>query len=138
VEAHLPDHDAQHAHVAERAFLHLQRLIVADPYVRRTWQEAFESGEVECEGLGGCHLLHHGIYGVKANSAGERTDLILGTKLVVTSELRRAADAMAVTEWKLVRDASNLDAVLDGARNQLARYTGAHSRVLKSRRFASW
>lgn len=122
-EPYMHDSDATHVHVVERAFLHLQRLIVADRDVRRSWLAAYDFGEVACERLGGCHLLHHGIYGVKANAAHERTDLILGTRLSTPGAIRRAADAMVVTEWKLVRDESDLEDTVNAARTQLARYS---------------
>jgi hypothetical protein len=118
----LENEDVIHAHVVERAFLHLQRLIVADSSVRSVWQGAFDSGEIECERRGGVQLLHHGIYGAKMNSTGERTDLVLGTQLAVTDQLRRATSAVALTEWKIVRNVAQLDAVIDGARNQLVLY----------------
>ncbi len=42
---------------SERAFAHLQRLIVVDSTFREKWQAAFEKGEVACEKLGAVHLL---------------------------------------------------------------------------------
>jgi len=124
IELHplMQDNDLRHIHIAERAFLHLQRLIVADPEVQTKWRTAFMNGEVACERLGGAHLLHHGIYAIKSNSTGERTDLVLGTRLAVTSNTRRGADAMALTEWKIVRDPSRLDSKINDARGQAARY----------------
>ncbi|MDO8433308.1 MAG: hypothetical protein Q7S58_12950 [Candidatus Binatus sp.] len=90
----------------DRAFLHLRRSIVADPSVSLRWQEAFEKGEVACEKLGGAHLLSFGIYSFKAASPGERTDLILGTPLEITAEVRSAVDALVLTEWKKVASAA--------------------------------
>jgi hypothetical protein len=122
LEPHMQDSDEERIHIAERAFLHLQRIIVADDNAREAWQAAFARGEVACEKLGGVHLLHHGIYAVKSNAAGERTDLILGERLAITPRLRRAADAIALTEWKLVRDPAQLNTEVDQARRQAARY----------------
>jgi hypothetical protein len=116
------NNDLQRVHIAERAFLHLQRLIVADVDFRSKWQAAFAAGEVACEKLGGAHLLHHGIYAIKSNAAGERTDLVLGDRLAITPKLRRSSDAMALTEWKIVRNRAYLGAVVDDARGQALRY----------------
>jgi hypothetical protein len=60
--------------LSERAFDHLQRSIVADPDIKTKWQNAFALGEVNCEQLGGVHLLAHGIFAFKVNAEGERTD----------------------------------------------------------------
>lgn len=121
----LSDSELPKIHIAERAFLHLQRLIVADPEVRAKWQAAFKkrSGEVACEQLGGAHLLHHGIYAFKSSASGERTDLVLGTRLAITSKIQRSSDAMALTEWKRVRGRVTLDAAVIAARKQALRYT---------------
>jgi len=62
--------------LSERAFQHLQRLIVVDDEVRRKWQAAFAKGEVECEKLGAVHLLGHGIWAFKIDASGGRTDLV--------------------------------------------------------------
>ena len=61
---------------ADRAFVHLQRLIVVDDEARAKWQAAHNDHETACERLGGVHLLLHGILGFKVNAAGERTDLV--------------------------------------------------------------
>jgi hypothetical protein len=42
---------------SERAFLHLQRTLVADDDVRAKWRAAYESGESRCEQLGGVRIL---------------------------------------------------------------------------------
>jgi hypothetical protein len=122
VDPFMHDTDLPMVHIAERAFLHLQRLIVADADVRAKWQRAFAAGEVECEKLGGVQLLHHGIYAVKSNAAGERTDLVLGTRFALTPKIQRSVDAMALTEWKLVRGPARLDAAVEDARGQATRY----------------
>ena len=51
---------------SERAFMHLQRLLVVDDTLRGSWRSAFEeSGETKCEKLGAVHLLWHGIFASK-------------------------------------------------------------------------
>src|SRR5258707_13086277 len=51
---------------ADRAFEHLQRMIVADSDYKAKWQAAFDRGEEACEQLGAVHLLLHGIWAFKA------------------------------------------------------------------------
>jgi hypothetical protein len=106
----------------DRAFLHLQRSIVADPSVRERWKHAFdEEGEVACERLGAAHLLLFGIYSFKANAEGERTDIILGERLSL-SEVEKASEALVLTEWKMVsRD--NLEKTAEHAFQQARRYS---------------
>ena len=53
----LVDHQLAIRSRTERAFEHLQRLIVVDDNVREKWQRAFQAGEPECEKLGAVHLL---------------------------------------------------------------------------------
>lgn len=86
---------------AERAFEHLQRSIVADPDIRKKWQMAFEKGETDCEALGSIQLLMHGIWAFKANSAGERTDLLFRNVLSDARPIETAADGLVLTEWKV-------------------------------------
>ena len=89
-----------------RAFAHLQRSIVADEGIRATWDNAFKNtrtGETACEQLGATHLLLHGVWAFKADATGARTDLVLGEPLLVGNEVRAAADALVLTEWKVVR-----------------------------------
>jgi hypothetical protein len=114
--------EAHQISIVERALLHLQRLMVADPDVQTKWLSAYRQGELSCERLGGAHLLHHGIYPIKSNATGERTDLILGNRLAITSGLRRATEAMALTEWKVIRDPKKSDEIIDQARKQASRY----------------
>lgn len=110
--------------LTERAFLHLQRSIVADPDVAARWQRAFGEGELACEKLGSQHLLLHGIWAFKANTAGERTDLVLGTALTVTERVRQAAEAMVLTEWKVVAAPGECRRVAAAAVEQARRYAG--------------
>jgi hypothetical protein len=83
----------------ERAFEHVRRLIVVDPAQRKLWQEAYASGEPDCEALGATALLSHGIWTFKANSAGGRTDLVYSEPIDFGSATR-AADGLVLTEWK--------------------------------------
>ncbi|MGO9061261.1 MAG: hypothetical protein ACLQU2_28355 [Candidatus Binataceae bacterium] len=98
----LADTEVIARNLVARAFLHLQRSIIADKGIRKTWQEAYDDGETACESLGATHLLLHGIWAFKAYAAGERTDLVLGGKLQLTPEIESAAEALVLTEWKLV------------------------------------
>jgi hypothetical protein len=107
---------------SERAFTHLQRLIVADPDVREKWQKAFEKGETECEKLGAAHLLHHGIWAFKANAEGARTDLVFGELLVSFDEVERSSEGLVLTEWKLSRKESEGANKFVEAREQATRY----------------
>lgn len=93
--------------ITERAFLHLQRSIIADQNIKERWVIAFDSGEIDCEKLGAVHLLLHGIWAFKASGPGEQTDLILREPLNI-SEAESAADALVLTEWKVVRNPGEL------------------------------
>lgn len=108
----------------KRAFQHLDRSLVADREIRQKWIKAFEEGETACEKLGAVHLLLHGIWAFKANSVGERTDLILGNQLVVNDEMKGAAHGLVLTEWKLVKPNDNPEVVKDEAKSQACRYSG--------------
>jgi hypothetical protein len=109
VEYLLADTNVIARNPTNRAFLHLQRLIVADGGIRITWQKAYEDGETACERLGANHLLLHGIWAFKTDAAGERTDLVLGGKLQLTPEIESAADSLVLTEWKLVHSYADLE-----------------------------
>lgn len=106
----------------DRAFLHLQRSIVCDSAFAEKWKKAFEHHETTCEKLGGAHLLQFGIYGFKAQSTGEQTDLILGTKLRITPEIERASEALVLTEWKRVTDVKDRDTKIEEAYRQAKNY----------------
>lgn len=124
IEYYLADREARWRSAVERAFLHLDRLIVADPDVQSKWAGALRDGETRCERLGGAHLLHHGIWAFKAHGEGERTDLVLGTPVSPDDldQLTRAAELMILTEWKCVEDASGLSKKYEEALHQLRRY----------------
>lgn len=108
--------------LVDRAFLHLQRSIVADPDFAKKWQKAFCRGETACEKLGGLHLLQFGIYGFKAQSNGEQTDLILGRRLRLTAEIERATEALVLTEWKRVSNIKDLSKKIQEAERQAKSY----------------
>jgi hypothetical protein len=119
----MADHDeVMRSHVA-RAFRHLQRSLVADSDFRIKWLAAFEKGETACEQLGGVHLLLHGIWAFKASSVGERTDLILGTRLVLDQEGLASAHGLVLTEWKLVRKGDSPESIMRIAKNQAGMYS---------------
>jgi hypothetical protein len=107
---------------SERAFAHLQRSIVADPEFGEKWQSALDQGEVQCERLGGAHLLLHGIYAFKINAEGERTDLVFQDVVGELADEQRYADGLVLTEWKVA--ASDLEAAkqFEAARMQAGRY----------------
>ncbi len=124
VDYHLADREVRWRSAVERAFLHLDRLIVADPDVQAKWAAALQKGETRCERLGGAHLLHHGIWAFKAHGEGERTDLVLGTPVSPDDldRVTRAAELMILTEWKCVDGASELPRKHGEAMRQLQRY----------------
>ena len=117
----LSDAEVEVRSFVDRAFLHLQRSLVADPLFAKRWQSAFGRGELACEKLGAAHLLQFGIYAFKANSAGEQTDLILGGRVPV-DDVRRGAETLVLTEWKLIRRPSDLQKLADSAYEQAKRY----------------
>ena len=67
----------------------------------------------QCEQLGMVHLLVRGIWAFKSVAPGERTDLVLGTRLEITPQIESAAEALVLTEWKVVRKASELGTLAD-------------------------
>jgi hypothetical protein len=118
---HLSDQAAVARRLSERAFQHLQRRIVADPTEHARWAEAFKQGETACEKLGAAHLLWHGLWGFKVSGAGEATDLIFGEPIDVTA-VQSAAEALVLTEWKLVRQPSQATSQAQQAHAQASRY----------------
>lgn len=140
LEYHLSDREERWRKLVERAFLHLDRLLVADPEVAHKWLTAFATGEPACEKLGGAHLLHHGLWSFKSHAPGERTDLVLGTRLAQSDldDAARAAETMILTEWKCVRSPAELSGPYDDAVRQLRLYgTGSLAGFeLQSMRYA--
>lgn len=106
-----------------RAFLHLQRSIVADHSLREKWKGARAQHEMACEKLGAVHLLQHGIWSFKVDSAGERTDLILGEALTdqALGDVYLSAEGLVLTEWKLATQ-SNSKRKYQEALTQAERY----------------
>jgi hypothetical protein len=122
LEYHFSDQAEFARRLSERALLHLQRSIVASPNVRAEWQRAFAEGEVACEQLGSAALLQHGIWAFKAHATGERTDLIFGEPLTDLAAVERSAEALVLTEWKVVPKPSQRDERVQQARAQAGRY----------------
>ena len=118
----LADMEAASFRLVERAFIHLQRQLVADEEYREKWVAAFEAGEAACERLGSVHLLQHGIWAFKASAQGERTDLVLAEPLRDLDTVAGAAEVLVLTEWKLVRSPSELQAQWQQAKRQAALY----------------
>lgn len=104
---------------SELAFLHLQRLIVADKDYRAKWQRAFADGETDCERTGAVHLLWHGIWAFKVHAAGGRTDLVYQESLQTAAV--PVALGMVLTEWKKA-DADPTTAFAD-AKHQASLYS---------------
>jgi hypothetical protein len=119
----LADSDAIIRSHVNRAFLHLQRSLIADMEIQNKWMTAFQKGETACEKLGAVHLLLHGIWAFKADSSGQRTDLILGNHLAIDDDVLGATHGMVLTEWKLLRDGDNPENVRDKAKNQASLYS---------------
>jgi hypothetical protein len=125
LEYQLADREERWRELVERAFVHLDRLLVADPEVAKKWKTAFDDGgEPACERLGGAHLLHHGLWSFKSHAPGERTDLVLGTGLAQDDIGRavQATEAMILTEWKCVRTDDDLQRKYEDAIGQLEKY----------------
>jgi hypothetical protein len=104
---HFVDREVAVRRLAERAFIHLQRSIVVDESLKKRWQEAVR--EEECESLGAVHLLAHGLWSFKAHSPTARTDLVLSDDLIPDNPLHQNAEALVLTEWKMVKDQSQVE-----------------------------
>jgi len=107
---------------SERAFSHLQRLIVVDSEFRKKWQMAFEEGEVACEKLGAVHLLLHGIWAFKVDTAGARTDLVFQEPAGDLTNEQRYVDGFILTEWKKAKNGDVVERLFEQARLQAKRY----------------
>lgn len=122
VDFHFQDFEAIIRTQSERAFVHLQQLIVADQSVGERWLKAFGDGEIACERLGGAHLLHHGIFAFKVSAQGARTDLVFGEPVESDGRIQRLADGIVLTEWKLIRDMAKASEAAAGAVAQAQMY----------------
>lgn len=120
---HLSDIQAVTKHLTERAIIHLQRSIVADPDVEQKWKKAFKAGETQCEKLGANHLLLHGVWAFKASEKGERTDLVLGEPLQNLDMVQSVSQALVLTEWKVIRNENELKKLAEKALKQARRYS---------------
>jgi hypothetical protein len=109
--------------LTDRAFQHLQRLIVVDDEVRKKWQSAFAGGEVECEKFGAVHLLGHGIWAFKINASGGRTDLVYQEPAGTLIREQQFAEGFVLTEWKVVKSPAEVEAKCREAREQTKLYT---------------
>ncbi|MCP4747988.1 MAG: hypothetical protein GY874_17900 [Desulfobacteraceae bacterium] len=107
---------------SERAFLHLQRSIVADTDFRAKWEKAFDDGEVACEKLGAVHLLLHGIWAFKVDAQGARTDLVYQEAATDLINMHRYADGIVLTEWKKVNGRNESQKQFEKARVQAELY----------------
>jgi len=107
---------------SERAFTHLQRLIIADPDTQQKWFKAFEKGETFCEKLGAAHLLQHGIWAFKAHAEGARTDLVFGDLMSSLDEVVRSSEGLVLTEWKCARTKGEAASKFKEARDQANLY----------------
>jgi len=134
----LADAEVDARSLVARAFIHLNRSLVANSDLQRLWREAFDRNELACEKLGAVHLLSFGVWAFKVSGAGERTDLVMGTPLTDIATVRRAADVLVLTEWKVVRNPRDVGQAFDQARAQAHRYAvGILGGIeLSSRRYA--
>lgn len=114
----------------ERAFLHLQRRLAVEASIKSQWESEFSGPgktETDLEALGAVHLLGHGLYAFKANSSGQRTDLILGEGPDLQGA-ERAGTPLVLTEWKKVEGEGaaaekDLAEKTKSAIHQLGKYT---------------
>jgi hypothetical protein len=109
-------------HIAERAFDHLQRCIIADPSYKKNWITGFSTGETYCEKLGAIHLLWHGISSFKVNAEGGRTDLIFGNTIDNPTQVENSI-GLVLTEWKQATTKSDAEKKVTEAQNQAELYS---------------
>jgi hypothetical protein len=105
---------------SERAFMHLQRLLVVDTDTRSKWRSAFDQRETECEKLGAVHLLWHGILAFKVDASGARTDLIFSEPIEQSEQ--RGVEGLVLTEWKVAKDPEDAQERFDEAGIQARLY----------------
>jgi hypothetical protein len=104
--------------LAERAFQHLQRLIVVDAQFREKWRSALDHSELECEKLGAVHLLWHGIWAFKVDAQGGRTDLVFQQPSGTLNSEQQYAEGFVLTEWKTASSTEEAAAKCQEARDQ--------------------
>jgi hypothetical protein len=121
VDYYLTDFTVLIKRLSERAFFHLQQCIIAASDISDRWLEAYNKDELSCEKLGAAHLLQHGIYAFKVNAEGGRTDLVFNEP-IEARDVARVADAMVLTEWKLIRQPGEAKNKAKVARYQSTRY----------------
>jgi hypothetical protein len=105
----------------ERAFEHLNRLIVVDDDVREKWGAAYGKNEVACEKLGAVQLLSHGIWAFKVDAIKGRTDLVYQEPLDIAG-VKRAGEGLVLTEWKKHSGGDDPGNLFKAARDQAQRY----------------
>lgn len=120
LDYYFADNEIGARRIVERAFLHLQRSLVADEEFRRRWANA--GGEVAGEKLGALHLLGHGVWAFKADAAGARTDLILGRHLSEDEPRASDVEAFVLTEWKITAGQADAVEKVKAAHVQLGLY----------------
>jgi len=108
--------------ITERAFVHLQRSIIADDEIRKKWVAAYNEHETKCEKLGAVHLLLHGVWAFKADAVGGKTDLVLNEPLSPASTIESIANALVLTEWKIVKTKDELKDKIKEALTQAGLY----------------
>lgn len=118
----ISDTQAVALRITERAFVHLQRSIIADDEIQKKWLTAFNGGETKCEKLGALHLLLHGVWAFKAHAEKGRTDLILNEPLPDSSIIEKTSTALVLTEWKVVKHENELDDKIREAFEQSKKY----------------
>jgi hypothetical protein len=125
MDALLSDTKTYVLRLTERAFRHLQRLIIVDTDTRTKWGGAFEAGEPECERLGAVHLLWHSIWAFKADAKGERTDLIMGEPIDSKNleEIGNSAEALVLTEWKIANKEQDILKQIEQGQRQAKLYS---------------
>jgi len=122
----LSDIQAIARRISERAFIHLQRTLMVDAEIREKWLRAYEDkprAERSCERFGAVHLLAHGIWAFKVDAEGGRTDLVLGEPLIDSQQIESSAEALVLTEWKVVRKLDELRGKLRQAFSQAESYS---------------
>lgn len=117
------DAEAEARTLTEFAFEHLRRILAVNASERGRWEEAF-AHETRCEKLGAVHLLSHGIWAFKASGPSAATDLVYAEPIAdAAPTIRRTARALVLTEWKMVRDPSELEAKAAEGRHQARSYS---------------